>query len=949
MKKILFLLAIVSIGLFVVSCQEDEPTPLPVDDPAVAQLEAAVASLSTSVVDPNAIEEGFTLPTELTNDVTVAWKSSNSEVASIGEPADGSVAVSISRPHLGQADAVVTLTATVTIELVNTPGQTISQSYSVDITVLADEVVEASIMYAASDWGVSYWGEDSENASKVEVTGFGQYTVSLDLSSNPGNGFIFFDVEIKNGEIAFPYGYMQIDSIKINDTEYAYEINEADETVSLIGNYYTSSDDGVNTRTNLYNGWVSEVVEGRSKNGGYADLTAAPLDIAQFADVDINSIEVTFTLVDLTPTAAVKFASGDWNTSYWGGGSDNATEVSVTDFGQYTVGLDFSDAEKPGKGVAFLDVEISSAEFFFDYSAIQIDSILINGNEVSFELNENDEVVTLLGNYYTTSDNKMDTRVNIYNSWVSEVTEGRSMIAGLEDSTPIPLDISAFADVVIDTIEVTFTLVDITPYATLNYASSDWQVTSYDTETTVRPLVTDYGTYTTSFDISDAPGTGVAFFDVEVMYGEFYLQNSFMEILSVVINGEEVEVGSTYTSTDNGVTTRTNLYNEWVGEVEEGRTADGKFGDISAIPVDDADMATVSTVSVTFKISEGYELGYAKPLPEGGTTAYINVTNAAFDESYWYGDEASSNSDIVATTAAVTGYGQYTVSVDFTGLDDGYISDIYFLDVEVLGGEEYFPFNRLQIDEIKVNDAAVTISDYYTYSNNGTETRVNLVNSTVTEIPELARLLETSVYEDVSAIPLDLSGLGNVENIEITFTIVSGERVTGAPYELPESFTAFMMFAADGGTTGWQQYEGGTSGDAVITGDGTYTVSLSAADLGATAQAVTAQVFLIDIPEFATAMAYVGSLTEDENGDLMVTDATVTLKVYIDGVEVAVNHSNILMGDIEAKGTFRIELYNIYGTGTQDKPVVDPTLLTPTSTISVEFTISGTGLPVPAE
>jgi hypothetical protein len=161
---------------------------------------------------------------------------------------------------------------------------------------------------------------------------------------------------------------------------------------------------------------------------------------------------------------------------------------------------------------------------------------------------------------------------------------------------------------------------------------------------------------------------------------------------------------------------------------------------------------------------------------------------------------------------------------------------------------------------------------------------------------------------------------------------------------MPESFRAFMMFSAKDG--GWQRYvtDGEYAGDALVTGDGTYTVYIKGADFEATGKAVTAEVFLVDIIDLGEAMVHLGTLKEKAGGGLTDTDLEVTVKVFVDGVEVAVNNGNILKGDIEGNGRLRLELFNIHGTGTKDKPVVDPLLLEPETEIKVEFTLSGTGI-----
>ncbi len=169
-------------------------------------------------------------------------------------------------------------------------------------------------------------------------------------------------------------------------------------------------------------------------------------------------------------------------------------------------------------------------------------------------------------------------------------------------------------------------LADGTAY--LNFSDGAWGVQSwngtaqYGNDTTVTgaeiktAMVEDYGTYTVSVDVTnlaDAEGNALpaaadfAFFDVEIKNGETLFPNSYMKIDSVKINGVEVEVGTTYTSSDNKADTRTNLFNEWVADattVENARTADGSNEGITASPIAKATEA-VKTLEVTFTLSEG--------------------------------------------------------------------------------------------------------------------------------------------------------------------------------------------------------------------------------------------------------------------------------------------------------------------------------------------------------
>ncbi len=159
---------------------------------------------------------------------------------------------------------------------------------------LAPDEAKAWIMYTSSDWSTSYSVGDTYApasataglvATDVEVTGEGTYTVALDFtgtSAGYANGVTFCAVGIGNGETLFPGYIMHVTEIKLNG-----------ETVSMSGLPYTTSDDGICTRVNLYNAWVTTLpVEARSMMGSVNNCTPCPLDQNLFGEV--TTMEVTF-------------------------------------------------------------------------------------------------------------------------------------------------------------------------------------------------------------------------------------------------------------------------------------------------------------------------------------------------------------------------------------------------------------------------------------------------------------------------------------------------------------------------------------------------------------------------------------------------------------------------------------------------------------------------------
>ena len=158
----------------------------------------------------------------------------------------------------------------------------------------SDDMAIAWIMYASSDYGVSYSVGDSYDptscttgvkAQNAQITGEGTYTVSLDFSDcGMAKGVSFAALGISNGEQLFPGYTYTVDEILINGE--AYE---------MTGKGYTCSDDGKCTRVNLYNGWVNTVPDDARTADG--DMTDCSPQIMQLTDGKrVKTISVTFTV-----------------------------------------------------------------------------------------------------------------------------------------------------------------------------------------------------------------------------------------------------------------------------------------------------------------------------------------------------------------------------------------------------------------------------------------------------------------------------------------------------------------------------------------------------------------------------------------------------------------------------------------------------------------------------
>ncbi|TAH72908.1 MAG: hypothetical protein EWM47_02865 [Anaerolineaceae bacterium] len=355
-------------------------------------------------------------------------------------------------------------------------------------------------------------------------------------------------------------------------------------------------------------------------------------------------------------------------------------------------------------------------------------------------------------------------------------------------------------------------------------------------------------------------------------------------------------------------------------------------------------------LSVLFAVMLAFVLvpGKAEAAPEDNT-AFLAYADSSWTYQYW-GDPVDG---IAVTDAQVTGVGQYTVGLDFTGTADGKATGLAFTAPMIQGGSANFPGHVITIDKIELNGNAIDFTKGYANDEEG-NLRSNIYNEWVSKLPDDARTADGNL-EGASSIIIDKELFAEVETLYVTFTLSEGTGVVAQPteaepeeYIAPSEFTAFLMYSA--AENGWEIYEPieGVNTTTIL-GDGTYTVTLKGADIGATGQPSTAQVFCVDVPELAKAMLSLGKNINNYNEAKehgLPTDLEVSVEVFVDGKKVRTKSELINYGDIEEKGTFRLELYNIWGlhgASIVDNPPLFPENILPEEEISVTFRIMGTG------
>ncbi|MCR4840775.1 MAG: glycoside hydrolase family 5 protein [Lachnospiraceae bacterium] len=123
---------------------------------------------------------------------------------------------------------------------------------------------------------------------------------------------------------------------------------------------------------------------------------------------------------------------------------------------------------------------------------------------------------------------------------------------------------------------------------------------------------------------------------------------------------------------------------------------------------------------------------------EDDSVAWLMFNSADWTVSYSVGDEyapTSATSGLVPTDVVIEGEGEYTVSLDFSSV--GGASGCVFMALGIANGEINFPDYKVEITEFKINDTAYPCNNYYTTSDDGTCTRVNLFNYWVTDTSKI--------------------------------------------------------------------------------------------------------------------------------------------------------------------------------------------------------------------
>ena len=174
-------------------------------------------------------------------------------------------------------------------------------TFQQDAVVVGDQTALAWIMWNDGSWALTHSVGDTYNADAISeglvatnaiITGEGKYTVGLDFTGT-AQGYsasvAFAAIGISNGEALYPNYLINIKEVRINGEIYR-----------LKGRAYTTSDDGLCTRVNLYNEWVTSVPKtARLPGGNLAGATPTPINRNDAVIAEIKTIEIDFEYVPM--------------------------------------------------------------------------------------------------------------------------------------------------------------------------------------------------------------------------------------------------------------------------------------------------------------------------------------------------------------------------------------------------------------------------------------------------------------------------------------------------------------------------------------------------------------------------------------------------------------------------------------------------------------------------
>ena len=299
----------------------------------------------------------------------------------------------------------------------------------------------ASSAASATKWGKvsDYEYLDQQLAKMTKFTEAGYGVVIGEYGALPGND------GLKDNTLAYHTAFLDA-CTKYNLTNCLWDCSGLYKRVSQ-----TFADDDILA---MY----QEKRQANEEGQDYADVQAAAAAeaAAAAAEAPVTFLQDAVVVDDQTALAWIMWNDGSWALTHSVGDTYNADSISeglvatnaiITGEGKYTVGLDFTGtAQGYSASVAFAAIGISNGEALYPNYVINIKEVRING-----------EIYRLKGRAYTTSDDGVCTRVNLYNEWVTSVPKTARLPGGnLAGATPTPINRNDALIAEIKTIEIDF-------------------------------------------------------------------------------------------------------------------------------------------------------------------------------------------------------------------------------------------------------------------------------------------------------------------------------------------------------------------------------------------------------------------------------------------------------------------------------------------------------------
>lgn len=170
------------------------------------------------------------------------------------------------------------------------------ETFRTDVIEVSADSAVAWIMWNSGGYTITYSVGDEYNPNSITeglketdvlITGEGTYTVALDFTGTAqgfSDGTAFSALAVMNGEILFPDYVIDIQEVKINGEVY-----------TLAAKPYTSSDNEITTRVNLFNEWVKALPDdARTLDGDLTGCSPCILDRNDSCISQMKTIEITF-------------------------------------------------------------------------------------------------------------------------------------------------------------------------------------------------------------------------------------------------------------------------------------------------------------------------------------------------------------------------------------------------------------------------------------------------------------------------------------------------------------------------------------------------------------------------------------------------------------------------------------------------------------------------------